>query len=154
MGDISNIGFTTRSPEQHHEDTSFQVEPDSISTDCQCVRRCSSQKTRRKVGFMTLERKITVGVSMALLVCSLVAFGQETTAGIQGTVKDPSGAVIPGVNVEVTSPALIGKKSAVTDAGGYYRIEQLPPGVYNIILNASGFGPQSQSVLKLSTGPL
>ncbi len=103
---------------------------------------------------MTLERKITVGVSMALLVCSLVAFGQETTAGIQGTVKDPSGAVIPGVNVEVTSPALIGKKSAVTDAGGYYRIEQLPPGVYNIIVNASGFGPQTQSGLQLSTGAL
>ena len=106
------------------------------------------------MGFMTLERKITVGVSMALLVCSLVAFGQETTAGIQGTVKDPSGAVIPGVNVEVTSPALIGKKSAVTDAGGYYRIEQLPPGVYNIIVNASGFGPQTQSGLQLSTGAL
>ena len=37
------------------------------------------------------------------------AFAQETTAGIQGTVKDAQGGTVPGTTVEVTSPALIGK---------------------------------------------
>jgi hypothetical protein len=103
---------------------------------------------------MLSERKICLGVFMSLLVFSLVAFGQETTAGIQGTIKDPQGAVIPGASVEVTSPSLIGKKSAVTDAGGYYRIEQLPPGVYSVTVNAPGFAPQTQNGMQLNTGAL
>src|SRR5215831_8623034 len=103
---------------------------------------------------MPSERTICLGVFISLLVFSLVAFGQETTAGIQGTIKDPQGAVIPGATIEATSPSLIGKKSAVTDAGGYYRIEQLPPGVYSVTVNAPGFAPQAQTGMQLTTGAL
>ena len=55
------------------------------------------------------------------------ALAQETTAGIQGTVKDSSGAVIPKASVEVTSPALIGVKKMDTDQG-YFRFANLPKG--------------------------
>ena len=58
-----------------------------------------------------------------LLLWSLITFlmvpttiAQETTAGIQGTVKDPSGGVLPGATMEVTGTALIGTKK-VTSAG-------------------------------------
>jgi hypothetical protein len=47
-------------------------------------------------------------LAAAFLVSTAVA--QETTAGIQGTVKDQQGAVVNGATVEVTSPSLIGKK--------------------------------------------
>jgi hypothetical protein len=85
---------------------------------------------------------------------SLSALAQEVTGGIQGTVKDPQGAVIPGATVEVSSPALIGKKTATTDSGGYFHFEQLPPGVYSISVNATGFAPQTQGNLELRTGAL
>ena len=50
---------------------------------------------------------------------------------LAGTVKDASGAVLPGVTVEASSPALIEKtRSAMTDAAGQYRIESLQPGTY------------------------
>ena len=55
---------------------------------------------------------------LCTLVFSFTAFGQETTAGVQGTVKDPSGAVVSGATVTVSGPALIGKKTATTDSAG------------------------------------
>ena len=97
-------------------------------------------------------------ICLALLICVLAFSGsasaQETTGGIQGTVKDPQGAVIPGATVEVSSPALIGKKSATTDSGGFFHFEQLPPGIYSISVNATGFAPQTQSNLELRVGAL
>src|SRR5262245_29652763 len=95
-------------------------------------------------------------IAFSLLTClftfSLTTFAQETTAGIQGTVKDAQGGVIPAATVGVTSPALIGKKSVSTDAGGFYHIEQLPPGVYMVNVTAPGMSPQTQSNLRLDTG--
>ncbi len=64
---------------------------------------------------------------------------QETTGGLQGTVKDPSGAVVPGATVTVTTPTLVGSKVVVTDAAGYYRFANLPPGNYTITVKAQGF---------------
>ncbi len=91
---------------------------------------------------------------LCTLVLSFSAFAQETTAGVQGTVKDPSGAVVSGATVTVSGPALIGKKAATTDSAGNYHIEQLPPGVYTITTSASGFSPETQQNLRLETGAL
>lgn len=102
---------------------------------------------------MRLER-ICFGVTILLLVLISSALAQETTGGIQGTVKDPQGAVIPGATVEVTSTTLIGKKTATTDSGGFFHFEQLPPGTYGISVNAPGFAPQAQGNLELRVGAL
>src|SRR5438067_1196273 len=99
-------------------------------------------------------KRICLGLFICLLACSLSASAQETTGGIQGTVKDPQGAVIPGATVEVSSPALIGKKTATTDSGGFFHIEQLPPGTYSISVNAVGFAPATRGNLELRTGAL
>ena len=54
-------------------------------------------------------------------------------AVIAGSVKDSSGAVLPGVGVEAASPALIEKtRTAFTDGTGQYRIEDLRPGTYTV----------------------
>jgi hypothetical protein len=92
--------------------------------------------------------------SLIILALAVAVVGQETTAGVQGTVKDPQGGVIPGASVEVSGPALIGKKTATTDGGGFYHIEQLPPGVYTIVVSAPAFSPQTQTNLQLTTGAL
>src|SRR4051812_350531 len=89
-----------------------------------------------------------------LVVFAISAFAQETTGGVRGTVKDPQGAVISGATVTVAGPALIGKRTATTDSSGQYRIEQLPPGVYEISITATGFGTQTQQGLKIQTGAL
>ena len=61
-------------------------------------------------------------------------------ASITGVVKDASGAVLPGVTVEASSTALIEKvRSAVTDGGGQYRIEDLRPGTYVVTFKLQGF---------------
>jgi hypothetical protein len=59
---------------------------------------------------------------------------------IAGQVKDPSGAVLPGVTVEASSPVLIEKtRSVVTDGSGNYRIEDLRPGTYSVTFTLTGF---------------
>jgi len=68
----------------------------------------------------------------ALLLFDATVFGQETTGGLQGTVKDPSGAVISGADVSVIGNTMVGTKATKTDGSGYYRFANLPPGTYTI----------------------
>jgi hypothetical protein len=101
-------------------------------------------------------RKIaTIFACLALAIFTVMpGFGQETTAGIQGVVKDPSGATVAGASIEVTSPSLIGIKKVQTDAVGAYRVTGLPPGVYAVAVTAPGFRNYRQAGLDLSAGRL
>ena len=68
-----------------------------------------------------------------------------------GTVKDTSGAVMPGVTVEAASPALIEQvRSAVTDENGVYRIIDLRPGVYTLTFSLPGFNTITRQGLELA----
>ncbi len=76
------------------------------------------------------------------------AFAQ---AAIAGSVKDGSGAPLPGVMVQATSPALIEKtRRAVTDSAGKYRIENLRPGTYAIGFALNGWRPYRREGIELS----
>jgi hypothetical protein len=84
-------------------------------------------------------RKVSGKALLALfvLLIPVAAFAQ---AGIAGVVKDSTGAMMPGVTVEASSPALIEKtKTAVTDAAGQYKIIDLPPGTYQVVISLTGF---------------
>jgi len=89
-----------------------------------------------------------------VMLLTLPAFAQETVAGLQGVVKDPSGAVIVNATVELTSPALIGAKKTVTDSTGTYRFAALPPGDYTLTVSATGFRTSKQTGILLSAGRL
>ena len=83
-----------------------------------------------------------------LLALSSSAFAQASIAGI---VRDTSGAVLPGVTVEAASPALIEKvRSAVTDANGQYRIEDLRPGTYAVTFTLAGFSVVQRPGIELT----
>ena len=85
---------------------------------------------------------------LGLLFVPASAFAQATLTGI---VKDSSGAVLPGVTVEASSPALIEKvRSAVTDSTGQYRIEDLRPGTYSVTFALTGFNTVKRSGVELS----
>jgi hypothetical protein len=61
-------------------------------------------------------------------------------SAIAGAVRDTSGAVMPGVTVEVSSPALIEKtRAAITDQAGQYRVVDLRPGTYAVVFTLAGF---------------
>jgi hypothetical protein len=90
----------------------------------------------------------------ALLLFAATALAQETTAGLQGTVKDSSGAVVKGAEVTVKGNALLGEKSAKTDANGYYRFANLPPGTYSVGVKAEGFSAAENNGLILEVGHL
>ncbi|HVG83175.1 MAG TPA: carboxypeptidase regulatory-like domain-containing protein, partial [Vicinamibacterales bacterium] len=83
------------------------------------------------------------GWRSAILVWALVVLASPLAyaqSGFTGTVRDTSGAVLPGVTVEVASPVLIeGSKTDVTGAEGTYRIVDLRPGTYTITFTLSGF---------------
>jgi hypothetical protein len=76
-------------------------------------------------------------VVAAIAVLPSLAYAQGT---LTGTVKDDSGAVLPGVTVEAASPALIEKtRDAVTDGTGQFRIVDLAPGTYSLTFSLPGF---------------
>jgi Carboxypeptidase regulatory-like domain len=77
-----------------------------------------------------------------------VAFAQATIVGV---VKDTSGAVLPGVTVEASSPALIEKvRSVVTDDTGQFQIVNLVPGTYSVTFTLPGFNAVTRTGVELS----
>jgi hypothetical protein len=80
-----------------------------------------------------------------------VPVAAHAQAVIAGSVKDSSGAVLPGVNVEASSPALIEKvRVAVSDGTGQYRIEDLRPGVYTVTFSLQGFSTYKREGIELT----
>ena len=80
----------------------------------------------------------------------LVPSWSSAQSSITGVVRDTSGAVLPGVNVEASSDVLIEKaRSAVTDETGQYRILELRPGTYTVTFTLAGFNTFKREQLEL-----
>src|SRR5215471_16716308 len=91
-------------------------------------------------------RAVLVVVSFAVV--PSIAYAQ---ASIVGTVKDASGAVLPGVTVEASSPALIEKtRSVVSNGVGQYSIENLRPGTYTVTFSLTGFSSSKREGIELT----
>src|SRR5579871_4020714 len=94
--------------------------------------------------------RLLVFVALAALLPSMAA-AQGVLASITGVVKDTSGAVLPGVTVEVASPVLIEKtRTAVTDGAGQYRIVDLRAGTYTVTFTLTGFSSVKRDGIELS----
>jgi hypothetical protein len=92
----------------------------------------------------------TVALAMFLLI-ALPAFTNAQGLGtIAGVARDTSGAVLPGVTVEVSSPALIEKiRTAVTNESGQYTIVSLPPGTYSVSFMLPGFSTTKRDGIQM-----
>jgi hypothetical protein len=83
-------------------------------------------------------RNVVPGATAALLalVCSLAgapaAFAQQQLAAVQGTVSDPSKALLPGVTITVTNVDTGAVRSTTTNDAGVYRVPSLEPGAYEV----------------------
>src|SRR4051812_43859436 len=97
--------------------------------------------TRWKLGFSTLG---------ALLCITLMPAVAHAQSAIGGTGEDTSGAVLPGVTVEVSSPVLIEKtRSVATDNNGEYKVVDLRPGTYIVTFSLQGFSTFKREGLEL-----
>ncbi len=93
--------------------------------------------------------KATLVLAIAVLLLPSAAFAQG--GALTGAVRDESGAVLPGVTVEASSPALIEKvREAITDGAGQYRITGLNPGTYSLTFRLPGFSVVRRDGIELS----
>jgi carboxypeptidase family protein/TonB-dependent receptor-like protein len=91
--------------------------------------------------------------SLLFLLLTATSIAAQTGQGsLRGYVKDESGGALPGVTVTATSPALIQPTTAVTDAEGYYRLINLPPGTYTIVAELTGFATHRREGVVLQAG--
>lgn len=87
--------------------------------------------------------------ALTLIFCfSAIAFGQNTTGSIEGTITDPQGAIVPGVSVAVESTGTTAGFSATTNTNedGYFSFPRVPVGTYNITTTATGFQGTTNTV--------
>src|SRR5262245_39070432 len=98
-------------------------------------RRDSASDSGKEMAMRAL--RCILFVLSGVTILPAAAYAQASIAGV---VKDASAAVLPGVTVEASSPALIEKvRSAVTDGTGEYRIVNLRPGIYTVTFSLTGF---------------
>src|SRR5882762_8846001 len=91
---------------------------------------------------------------LLLAVPAMAGQGAGTAAGITGVVADNSGAVLPGVTITATSPALqVPSVTSVSDDRGEYRLSPLPIGVYSVLFELAGFQSVRREALRLTVGP-
>ena len=87
-----------------------------------------------------MENRLLARMCMALACLAFVPSVLHAQSSIAGTVRDATGAVLPGVTVEAASPVLIEKiKTSVTDGAGQFRIVDLRPGTYTVTFALPGF---------------
>src|SRR5438093_2987488 len=100
---------------------------------------------------MTVCRSLTYVLFVVL--ASVAAVGAQTASGtISGSVRDETGAVLPGATVLVTNADTSQTRTLVTDASGRYSAPDLAPGPYEVKASLSGFAPIVRSGIRLTVG--
>src|SRR5215467_5341981 len=98
-------------------------------------------------------RNVVKGACLVLLLCAAAYSQSNLTGTIVGRAQDISGAVVPGVDVTITSPAMIGgSRTVATDEQGVYRFELLVVGTYRVSFALPGFKTLNQDGVDVSAG--
>lgn len=102
-----------------------------------------------------MKKSIAFLTSILLVVMCLSAslFAQQTAGEIQGTIKDPNGAVVPNATVTITGVSVGFNRTVTTDDQGFYRARQVPSGTYKVSVDAvGGFAAQNQENIQVVIG--
>ena len=95
--------------------------------------------------------RLSLGLAWGLFGAGVV-WAQSVGGSIQGTVRDPGGAVLAGVQVVVRSVGTGSVHERATDPGGRYLVPLLPPGEYEVHFSLTGFGPVARRGVRLTIG--
>lgn len=88
---------------------------------------------------------------LSIIFClSAIAFGQERTGSIEGTVKDQNGAIVPNATIEVSGNAFT--RTITSNEDGYFRVQQVPPGTYKVVISAGNFDKVTKNNVNVSLG--
>ncbi len=98
--------------------------------------------------------KQLLGIGLLLVFVAGTAWAQsKTTGGLTGRVTDDTGAALPGVSVEIRGSTLIGgARTLVTDKAGRFRLPEVPPGSYDVVVSLQGFQTVRREGLTVSLG--
>ena len=88
----------------------------------------------------------------ALAVASVCVLNAQSEGAIEGLIRDPSGASIPGADVTLTRVENGVARETPTDERGVYRALSLEPGTYRVAVRAAGFAAQAREGFELSAG--
>ncbi len=103
-----------------------------------------------------MTNKLAVSICVLVMLCfglSVPAYAQSTTSGaIVGTVRDQSGAVVPGASVKTTSDATNSVATTTSDANGRFIVDNLTPGSYTVEVTSKGFGTFKQVKVIVQVG--
>lgn len=89
---------------------------------------------------------------LAITALAPLGWAQAGNGTIRGTITDPSGAVIPGATVSLTTPDGHTLATATSDASGAYQTKGVPAGTYIVLANAPGFAPSSSKAVVVAAG--
>ncbi len=90
------------------------------------------------------------GLALAASVFAALSLAQTTNGSMNGTVTDPSGSAVGGVQIQVTNKDTGVQRTATTLDNGTYTVPQLPPGTYDITVQKSGFAPENRPTCNFS----
>jgi len=97
----------------------------------------------------------SITFALAVVLAASLAHAQSvstTTGAINGTVTDTTKAVLPGVTVTLSGPAVMGTRTTVTDQNGSFRLPSLAPGDYTVTCELSGFGSVTRPNIHVALG--
>lgn len=100
------------------------------------------------------QRHYTIAGGIAILLLSAFAFGQSTFGSFTGTVKDPTGAVIPGASVEVVNEGTGTTRQVITSSAGVFNVPNLDLGAYKVRVSAKGFSAYERTGLHLTANQI
>src|SRR5262245_32201965 len=97
------------------------------------------------VGAVILVACLTPGAAAAQTVSA-------TMGALDGHVTDNTTAVLPGVTVTLSGPAMMGTRVVTTNDEGAYRLAAVPPGIYTVLFELDGFAPLKRTEIRVDLG--
>ncbi len=91
-------------------------------------------------------------IALIAMLSGLSSSAQNASGRLSGQVTDSDGAAIPQATVQIVNQETLVKREVKTDATGAYSVPSLPPGRYQVIVEAEGFSRRSSAVITLTAG--
>src|SRR6516162_6196056 len=101
---------------------------------------------------MAVRHNWLCGIALLLLNVAQHGFADSTFGSIEGTVTDPSGAVVPGVAVRIQHLATAASLSTTTNGRGFFWFPAVPVGIYELVAEKSGFATLTQKDITVTVG--